>query len=164
MAGRWVPTFPNATYLFAGEEWEFWRSEHGSAPESKVESIATDGNDIMRMVTMWFICLRHALQPREQWTTPLDEHLAWMKTQHDRGKILMSGPGTTSEGDRVGIYLIRADSRGEAEQVAAADPFTVAGHCAFSLIVWEIHQIMGAGPFMGSLLHAMASAQGGQSG
>ncbi|PYO55822.1 MAG: MBL fold metallo-hydrolase [Candidatus Rokuibacteriota bacterium] len=25
--GRWVPTFPRATYLFAGEEWEFWRHE-----------------------------------------------------------------------------------------------------------------------------------------
>jgi len=25
--GRWVPTFPNADYVFAGEEWEFWRWE-----------------------------------------------------------------------------------------------------------------------------------------
>jgi glyoxylase-like metal-dependent hydrolase (beta-lactamase superfamily II) len=23
--GRWVPTFPNARYLFAREEWEYWR-------------------------------------------------------------------------------------------------------------------------------------------
>ena len=23
--GRWVPTFPNARYLFAREEWEHWR-------------------------------------------------------------------------------------------------------------------------------------------
>ena len=27
MDGRWVPTFPNATYIFAGEEWEYWRHE-----------------------------------------------------------------------------------------------------------------------------------------
>jgi uncharacterized protein YciI len=113
---------------------------------------------------MWFICLRHAIQPREQWTTTLDTHLAWMKTQHDTGNILMSGPGTTPEGDRVGIYLIRADSRSEAEQIAAGDPFTVAGHCAFNLIAWEVHQIMGAGPFVGSLLHAMAPAPSGQRG
>lgn len=26
--GRWVPTFPNARYLFAGEEWAFWKHEH----------------------------------------------------------------------------------------------------------------------------------------
>ena len=49
---------------------------------------------------MWFICLRHAVQPREQWTTTLDAHLAWMKMQHDAGTIMMSGPGTTPEGDR----------------------------------------------------------------
>jgi len=24
---RWTPTFPNAIYVFAGEEWEFWRWE-----------------------------------------------------------------------------------------------------------------------------------------
>jgi len=25
--GRWVPTFPRATYVFPGEEWEYWRHE-----------------------------------------------------------------------------------------------------------------------------------------
>jgi glyoxylase-like metal-dependent hydrolase (beta-lactamase superfamily II) len=25
--GRWTPTFPNATYVFVGAEWEFWRWE-----------------------------------------------------------------------------------------------------------------------------------------
>lgn len=30
VGGQWVPTFPNATYIFSGEEWEFWRSEHES--------------------------------------------------------------------------------------------------------------------------------------
>jgi glyoxylase-like metal-dependent hydrolase (beta-lactamase superfamily II) len=27
---RWVPTFPNARYLFARVEWEHWSAEHGS--------------------------------------------------------------------------------------------------------------------------------------
>ena len=26
--GRWVPTFPNARYVFAGEEWSFWKHEN----------------------------------------------------------------------------------------------------------------------------------------
>ena len=26
--GRWVPTFPNATYLFARREWEYWQSAY----------------------------------------------------------------------------------------------------------------------------------------
>ena len=28
--GRWVPTFPNAKYLFAKKEWEFWEAEYKS--------------------------------------------------------------------------------------------------------------------------------------
>jgi glyoxylase-like metal-dependent hydrolase (beta-lactamase superfamily II) len=32
--GRWVPTFPNATYIFAGEEWEFWQAEHATDAET----------------------------------------------------------------------------------------------------------------------------------
>ncbi len=38
-------------------------------------------------------------------------------------------------------------TREEAERIAAGDPFTAAGFTAFDLIEWEIHQIMGAGPF-----------------
>jgi uncharacterized protein YciI len=95
---------------------------------------------------MWFICLRRALKPREQWTASVDSHLAWMRTQHEAGSILLSGPGLY-KGDRYGIYLIRAASRDEAERIAAADPFTAAGDAAYDLIEWEVHQILGAGPF-----------------
>jgi uncharacterized protein YciI len=95
---------------------------------------------------MWFVCLRRALRPRDQWTESVDSHLEWMRTQHEAGKVLLSGPGSL-KGERYGIYLIRAASRAEAEQIAAADPFTAAGDCAFDLIEWEVHQIMGAGPF-----------------
>jgi glyoxylase-like metal-dependent hydrolase (beta-lactamase superfamily II) len=28
--GRWIPTFPRATYVFVGEEWEFWKHESES--------------------------------------------------------------------------------------------------------------------------------------
>jgi glyoxylase-like metal-dependent hydrolase (beta-lactamase superfamily II) len=31
--GRWVPTFPRAKYIFAGEEWEFWRHEAATGKE-----------------------------------------------------------------------------------------------------------------------------------
>jgi glyoxylase-like metal-dependent hydrolase (beta-lactamase superfamily II) len=31
--GRWVPTFPNARYLFVGDEYEFWRFESESGRE-----------------------------------------------------------------------------------------------------------------------------------
>jgi glyoxylase-like metal-dependent hydrolase (beta-lactamase superfamily II) len=31
--GRWVPTFPKATYVFVGEEWEFWKRENQRGAE-----------------------------------------------------------------------------------------------------------------------------------
>lgn len=93
---------------------------------------------------MWYLIQRRAVRPREEWTVSLDQHLAWMKEQHDAGRILFSGP---SKDRKLGIYVIRAGSREEAERIAAADPYTRAGLCAFDLIEWEVHQIMGAGPF-----------------
>ena len=100
---------------------------------------------------MWYLAMRRAVQPREQWTTSLDEHLRWMKEQHDAGRIILSGP---TPDRKLGIYLIRADSRAEAEQVAGGDPYTANGHCTFDLVEWEIHQIMGAGPFSAAGLGA----------
>ena len=102
---------------------------------------------------MWFVCLRRALKPREQWQATVDGHLDWMRRQHEAGSILLSGPGLF-KGERYGVYLIRTGSREEAERVAAADPFTAAGDCAYDLIEWEIHQIMGAGPFSASAIAA----------
>jgi uncharacterized protein YciI len=74
-----------------------------------------------------------------------------MKQQHDAGRILLSGP---SPDRSLGIYLIKAESREEAEKVAAGDPYTAAGHATFDLIEWEIHQVFGIGPFTGSALRA----------
>jgi glyoxylase-like metal-dependent hydrolase (beta-lactamase superfamily II) len=32
--GRWVPTFPNARYVFADREFDFWSERHKTAPEA----------------------------------------------------------------------------------------------------------------------------------
>lgn len=32
--GRWVPTFPRATYIFVGDEWEFWKYESKTGKET----------------------------------------------------------------------------------------------------------------------------------
>lgn len=93
---------------------------------------------------MWFIALRRSVKPREEWTVTLDDHLRWMKEQHEKGSIVMSGP---TPDRKTGIYIIRAGSRPEAERIAGSDPYTAGGFCEFELIEWELHQIMGAGPF-----------------
>jgi len=67
-----------------------------------------------------------------------------MKQQHESGTILFSNPTTDR---KFGVYVIRANSKNEAEKIAARDPYTAAGFCAFDLFEWEVHQIMGVGPF-----------------
>ncbi len=93
---------------------------------------------------MWYLIHRRAVKAREEWTVTLDEHLAWMRRQHEAGRILFSAPTADR---KLGIYVIRAGSRAEAERIAASDPYTEAGFCAFDLFEWEVHQILGAGPF-----------------
>jgi len=93
---------------------------------------------------MWYLIHRTPMRPREEWTVSLDEHLAWMKQQHEKGSILFSGP---TRDRKLGIYVIRAESREQAERIAASDPYTQAGFCTFDLFEWEVHQIMGIGPF-----------------
>ena len=100
---------------------------------------------------MWYLVLRRPTKPRDQWTVTLDQHLVWMKQQHQAGKILFSGPTTDR---RYGVYVIRAESKQEAEQIAASDPYTAAGFCAFELLEWELHQIMGVGPFTSAEMRA----------
>lgn len=93
---------------------------------------------------MWYLVLRHDVEPRQRWTVTLDEHFVWMKAQHEAGAILFSGP---SADIRTGIYVIRATSKEEAARIAAADPFTKAGHTRFDLFAWDVRQMLGTGPF-----------------
>ena len=103
---------------------------------------------------MFYLAQRRALIPRDQWTTSLDTHLAWMRQQHEAGNVLLSGP---TPDRKLGMYLIRAGSREEAERIAAGDPYTAAGHTTFDLIEWEIHQAFGIGNFSAAALRPEAA-------
>jgi uncharacterized protein YciI len=100
---------------------------------------------------MWYLTLRRNAKPRDQFTVTLDQHLVWMKQQHEAGRILFSGPTPDRS---TGIYVIRAGSREEAEGIAANDPYTAGGCTTFELIEWEVHQVLGVGPFTASDLQA----------
>jgi uncharacterized protein YciI len=100
---------------------------------------------------MWYITLRRNAKPRDQFTVTLDQHLVWMKQQHEAGRILFSGPTPDRS---MGIYVIRAGSREEAERIAGSDPFTAAGCTTFELIEWEVHQVLAVGPFTAAELQA----------
>ena len=73
---------------------------------------------------MWYLVMRRPVKPREDWTVNLDQHLVWMKQQHDNGSILFSGP---TPDRKFGIYVIRAGSKAQAEEIASTDPYTAAG-------------------------------------
>ena len=94
---------------------------------------------------MYFVCLRYPLRPRAEWKVTLQEHLDWIKSQHEAGTVIMSGP---SRDKSVSVYVIKTDSLASAEAIAAADPFTAGGDCRFELIDWDVHQIMGIGSFV----------------
>ena len=40
--GRWVPTFPNAKYIFARKEYEFWEQRHLDGSEGPVPNVYDD--------------------------------------------------------------------------------------------------------------------------
>jgi glyoxylase-like metal-dependent hydrolase (beta-lactamase superfamily II) len=48
-----VPTFPNATYLFGGEEWEYWRHEKDECIADSVVPVAEAG--CMRLVEAEYV-------------------------------------------------------------------------------------------------------------
>lgn len=105
----------------------------------------------------FFLCFRHPVRPRAEWSVTLAEHLDWMRRRHDDGSVVMSGPVRDLS---FSIYLIRAESPEAAEVIAAADPFTVSGDCRFELFDWDVHQIMGAGDFENPLRARVGSRPG----
>jgi caffeoyl-CoA O-methyltransferase len=104
---------------------------------------------------MWYLVIRRDAHPRQAWTATLDEHLAWMKLQHESGTVMFSGP---SADIRTGIYVIRARSLEHARHIAAEDPFTKAGHCTFECLEWDVRQVLGTGPFSVAELDALKKA------
>ena len=98
---------------------------------------------VMGASIMWYLCRRSAVKPREEWTVTLDQHLVWMKQQHEAGRIVLSGP---TPDRKYGMYLIRAGSRDEAERLAATDPYTAAGCTTFERSSGRSTRSWGRGP------------------
>ncbi|CAM5587322.1 YCII-related domain-containing protein OS=Streptomyces alboniger OX=132473 GN=CP975_31030 PE=3 SV=1 [Streptomyces alboniger] len=71
------------------------------------------------------------------YTAPLDAvdavaeaHVAWLDKQFDQGVFLASGVKNPRDG---GVILAAAEDRARAEQIAAGDPFVVAGVCEYRI-------------------------------
>ncbi|MFG2944762.1 YciI family protein [Streptomyces adustus] len=68
--------------------------------------------------------------PLEDVDAVLEAHVAWLDEQYEKGLFLASGRKNPRDG---GVILAVAADRAAIEEVAAGDPFTVAGVCAYRI-------------------------------
>ena len=62
------------------------------------------------------------------------EHYKYGLSLKESGKLLIAGPS----GDEFGLFIIKASSKEEAEEIAAKEPFGVAGIRKNSVAPWTI--------------------------
>lgn len=93
---------------------------------------------------MWYLVISKRKVDFDKLLSRLPDHLDWMKQQHQTGNILFSGP--TSD-KKFGIYVARARSLEEAKQLVDADPLHLDDLRDYELFEWEVHQVLGTGPF-----------------
>ncbi|MEV6952575.1 YciI family protein [Streptomyces sp. NPDC051183] len=68
--------------------------------------------------------------PIESVEEEMDAHIAWLDGYYASGIFLASGRKVPRDG---GVILAGGVSRAEIERIAAEDPFTVAGVCAYRI-------------------------------
>ncbi|WP_028815539.1 YciI family protein [Streptomyces flavidovirens] len=68
--------------------------------------------------------------PVERIDELMEAHVAWLDAQYEAGVFIASGRKQPRDG---GVILAVADDRARIEEIAAADPFTVAGVCAYRI-------------------------------
>ena len=90
-----------------------------------------------------FLVLRHHAAPIDDHARVV-EHLAWMRVQHERGNVLISGP--SSDGT-IGIYVLYMASREDEAMLAASDPLAQGDRVRIEIIEWNVHQLFGIGSF-----------------
>jgi glyoxylase-like metal-dependent hydrolase (beta-lactamase superfamily II) len=90
--GRWVPTFPKATYLFPGGEWDFWKHEHAAGRE-KSGCIADSVLPVVEAGQAMMVDRTHRIDPwlsYEPWVGHTPEHVA-VRLHTGAGDAVFSG-------------------------------------------------------------------------
>jgi glyoxylase-like metal-dependent hydrolase (beta-lactamase superfamily II) len=68
--GRWVPTFPNATYVISRQEWAYWETVHHA---TRLEHLADSVLPIVEAGLATFVANDYALN-NEVWLEPTPGH------------------------------------------------------------------------------------------
>lgn len=92
---------------------------------------------------MWYVVMSKNIVPRETLQGTEPENLAWMKEQHDAGKVLFSGP--TTEG--VGIWILHVGSKEEAAKLVDTHPWVSRKWREYEIYEWRVTQALGVGHF-----------------
>ena len=91
---------------------------------------------------MWYIVLSRPVKPREELVQTLPVHRDWLNRQHHEGKAMFSGPTPDRS---LGIYILRADSKQEAQGIADQDPYHAGGLREYEMLEWQVRHVMDFG-------------------
>ena len=92
----------------------------------------------------WYLVIRRMQETPDGWKDLVEDHLTWMRSLHEDGSVIMSGPSTDL---RLGIYVMRAQDASKARAVALRDPLLRSGGASVEIIEWQLHQVLGVGVF-----------------
>jgi uncharacterized protein YciI len=91
---------------------------------------------------MWYLVISKPVLPREKVVENLPDHRVWQKSHHEDGIVLFSGPTSNRT---AGIYVLRAKSLDEAQQIVDSDPLHARKVREYELYEWACSEILGAG-------------------
>jgi uncharacterized protein YciI len=93
-----------------------------------------------------YLCVMNLVEPPPSGSPSKDtlrvEHKRFLAGLEDKGLIFGAGKfGNEKEGEKAsigfGMFILRANSRKEAEAIAFQEPYTRAGHRTMTLIPWQ---------------------------
>lgn len=78
----------------------------------------------------------------EELRAHLDAHKRWIVDQERSGRLLMAGPLLDEDYrfDGHGLFILRAGSRAEAEEIADSEPFHSKGFRTYRLQPWQVNE------------------------
>lgn len=85
---------------------------------------------------MYAIAIMRYRRPLDEVLTVLDEHRAYLRTLHEAGTLLASGPFDPRAGGGLLLRVPDDDVQGALDRVRDNDPFTRTGMAQYELIPW----------------------------
>lgn len=92
---------------------------------------------------VFFLCFTEPTGVSAEELRPhIDEHKRWIVDQERSGRLLAAGPVLDDDYrfDGHGLFILRAGSRAEAEEIADSEPFHAKGLRTYRLQPWQLNE------------------------